>query len=84
MCSRSVAGRSGSFPSWGTLARNGRDPHLAAPMTAGFGAQRVRVMVVENHQVVAEGLPQLLNAQPDMVVVGDANSAAFRIASSLL
>jgi DNA-binding NarL/FixJ family response regulator len=32
-------------------------------------------MVVENHQVVADGLTQLLNAQPDMLVVGDANSA---------
>jgi DNA-binding NarL/FixJ family response regulator len=39
-------------------------------------APRVRIMVVENHQVVADGLAELLNAHSDMVVVGTAKSVA--------
>jgi DNA-binding NarL/FixJ family response regulator len=33
-------------------------------------------MVVENHQLVADGLTHLLNAQPDMVVIGSAETVA--------
>ena len=35
-----------------------------------------RVLIVEDHQVVAEGLAALINDQPDMEVVGKAGSVA--------
>jgi DNA-binding NarL/FixJ family response regulator len=38
-----------------------------------------RVLIVEDHQVVAEGLGALLNAQTDMKVVGTATSVAESI-----
>jgi len=34
----------------------------------------IRVMIVEDHQIVSEGLSALLNDQPDMSVVGSAGS----------
>jgi DNA-binding NarL/FixJ family response regulator len=40
----------------------------------------IRVMIVEDHQVVAEGLAALLNDQPDMTVVGKAASVVESIA----
>jgi len=36
----------------------------------------IRVLIVEDHQVVAEGLAALLNDQEDMTVVGKASSVA--------
>ena len=45
-------------------------------MTPSLPDGRVRVLVVENHQVVADGLTELLNAHSDMVVVGSAASVA--------
>lgn len=41
--------------------------------------ERARVLVVEDHQVVAEGLAALINDQKDMVVVGQAGSVAESI-----
>jgi two-component system, NarL family, response regulator DevR len=35
---------------------------------------RIRVMIVEDHLIVSQGLSALLNDQPDMVVVGSAGS----------
>jgi DNA-binding NarL/FixJ family response regulator len=40
---------------------------------------KIRILIVEDHQVVAEGLSALLNDQPDMVVVGSAGSVAESI-----
>lgn len=40
---------------------------------------KIRVLIVEDHQVVAEGLSALLNDQPDMAVVGSAASVAESI-----
>src|SRR5437899_4124259 len=37
-------------------------------------------MIVEDHQIVNEGLAALLNDQPDMVVVGSAGSIAESMA----
>lgn len=37
---------------------------------------QVRILIVEDHQVVADGLTALLNDQPDMAVVGHAGSVA--------
>jgi len=39
----------------------------------------IRVLIVEDHQVVAEGLGALLNDQPDMTVVGNVGSVAESI-----
>ncbi len=41
---------------------------------------QIRVLIVEDHQVVADGLAALLNDQPDMTVVGKAASVADSIA----
>jgi DNA-binding NarL/FixJ family response regulator len=42
--------------------------------------ERVRVLIVEDHQVVADGLSALLNDQPDMKVVGSAASVVDAVA----
>src|SRR5512146_2842197 len=36
------------------------------------GATVVRVVLVDDHPIVREGLKQLVNAQPDMRVIGEA------------
>ena len=41
---------------------------------------KIRVLIVEDHQVVADGLAALLNDQPDMSVVGYAASVSDSIA----
>jgi DNA-binding NarL/FixJ family response regulator len=41
--------------------------------------ERARVLIVEDHQVVAEGLAALINDQKDMTVVGTAASVAESI-----
>ncbi|HWO46387.1 MAG TPA: response regulator transcription factor [Methylomirabilota bacterium] len=41
---------------------------------------QIRVLIVEDHQVVADGLSALLNDQPDMTVVGSAASVADSVA----
>lgn len=41
---------------------------------------QIRVLIVEDHQVVADGLAALLNDQPDMTVVGKAASVVESIA----
>jgi DNA-binding NarL/FixJ family response regulator len=40
----------------------------------------IRVLIVEDHQVVAQGLGALLNDQPDMTVVGNVGSVGESIA----
>jgi DNA-binding NarL/FixJ family response regulator len=42
----------------------------------------IRVMVVENHQVVSDGLEALVSDQPDMVMIGTASSVAEAIAQA--
>ena len=42
----------------------------------------IRVMVVENHQVVSDGLEALVSDQPDMVMIGTAGSVAEAIAQA--
>lgn len=44
-----------------------------------IGDSRTRVLIVEDHQVVAEGLAALINDQQDMTVVGRAGSVADSI-----
>ena len=42
-----------------------------------------RVMIVEDHQVVADGLAALINDQPDMHVIGQAGSVAESLARAI-
>ena len=42
--------------------------------------ETTRVLIVEDHQVVAEGLAALINDQPDMKVIGSAGSVADSVA----
>jgi two-component system response regulator DevR len=37
---------------------------------------RIRILIVDDHQIVADALSALLNQQPDMMVVGSAGSVA--------
>jgi DNA-binding NarL/FixJ family response regulator len=43
----------------------------------------IRVMVVEDHQVVTDGLVALLSSQPDIAMVGTAGSVAESVAQAL-
>jgi two-component system response regulator DevR len=56
----------------------------ARPLNHSPNRCQIQILIVENHQIVAEGLASLLNQQPDMVVVGIAGSvveaAAYAIA----
>jgi DNA-binding NarL/FixJ family response regulator len=44
--------------------------------------EQIRVMTVDDHEVVREGLRALLNRRPDMQVVGEANSVQSAIAEA--
>ena len=44
--------------------------------------EQIRVMTVDDHEVVREGLRALLNRRPDMAVVGEANSVQSAIAEA--
>ena len=45
--------------------------------------QKTKVLIVEDHQVVAEGLAALINDQEDMTVVGHAGSVADSLTRTL-
>ena len=45
----------------------------------GVGAFMIRVMLVEDHETVREGLQLLLNAQPDMEIVGEAGDGGTAV-----
>ncbi|TMC36869.1 MAG: response regulator transcription factor [Chloroflexi bacterium] len=45
--------------------------------------EAIRVLIVEDHQVVAEGLAALINDQKDMTVVGNAGSVAESVAKAV-
>ncbi|HEV2029776.1 MAG TPA: hypothetical protein VGS16_14810 [Candidatus Dormibacteraeota bacterium] len=40
---------------------------------------RARILIVEDHQVVADGLAALINDQQDMTVIGQAGSVSDAI-----
>ena len=46
----------------------------------GHGNGRIRVMIIEDHMIVIEGLAALLNNEPDMTVVGSAGSVEESVA----
>lgn len=53
-------------------------PHNGSSLIAG--QRRIRVLIVENHQLVSEAMSSLLGDQPDLNVVGTAASTAEAIA----
>jgi DNA-binding NarL/FixJ family response regulator len=57
--------------------RGAEEPAGAAPQPGGDGDQApTRVLIVEDHRVVAEGLAALINDQDDMTVVGNVGTVA--------
>ena len=44
---------------------------------------KLRILLADDHETVREGLKAILNAQPDMEVVGEAPDGAAAIAQSL-
>ena len=57
--------------------RGAEEPAGAAPQPGGDGdAAPTRVLIVEDHRVVAEGLAALINDQDDMTVVGNVGTVA--------
>jgi len=57
-------------------------PDATAPANGG---EMLRVVLADDHAVVREGLKALVNAQPDMRVIGEAadGEAAWRVATEL-
>ena len=55
-------------------------PNAADPQ--GEPASHTRILIVEDHRVVAEGLAALINDQPDMSVVGNVGSVAESVTSA--
>src|SRR5262249_28843828 len=59
----------------GTIARP-RTTRVAAAQSAmhlaSVGVSKIKVLLVDDHMVVRQGLRALLEAEPDMVVVGEA------------
>lgn len=58
--------------------------HSASPATMQIGAPKVRVLLVDDHEHVRVGTAQLLAAEPDLVVCGEATGvqAALRLVES--
>lgn len=55
-------------------------PRMAPEDDGSTGAKRIRVMVVDDHEVVRSGLRALLASQPDLALVAEASSAAEAVA----
>jgi DNA-binding NarL/FixJ family response regulator len=56
---------------------------MTPPYRAGFAAKKAAVLLVDDHPIVRQGLAQLINQEPDMMVCGhaeDANGAFSAIA----
>jgi DNA-binding NarL/FixJ family response regulator len=50
-------------------------------MNSHESARRVRVLVVDDHPLMREGLTQLLSGEPDFEICGEADSAATALAA---
>jgi len=45
--------------------------------------QNIRVLLVDDHMIVRIGLKALINAEPDMEVIGEADNGAEGVAAAL-
>ena len=63
-----------------------RKPAEAVPESRRSGPRSIRILVVDDHVIMRQGLAHLLKAQPDMDVVGEASDgqAAVRMARQCL
>jgi len=55
---------------------------MAKPSKLGISASRRRVLVVDDHAVLREGLVAQINAEPDLVVCGEAEDAQAAIGAA--
>jgi DNA-binding NarL/FixJ family response regulator len=63
--------------SCGSLARRGEVAPTAVPQPSGGG--RVRVLLADEHRIVRQGLRLLVEADPRLVVVGEAGDACATV-----
>ena len=52
-------------------------------MTTMSGTRTIRVFLLDDHEIVRRGVRELLEAQPDLEVVGEAGSATTAVAAAL-
>ena len=45
--------------------------------------EKLRILIAEDHQTVREGIKLLINAQPDMEVIGECGDGECRSATSV-
>ena len=50
--------------------------------TEGFGTERIRVLVVDDQELVRAGFRMILEAQPDIEVVGEAADGLDAVAAA--
>ena len=49
-------------------------------MDAAAGQQRIGVFLLDDHEIVRRGVKDLLEAEPDIVVIGEAGTAESALA----
>jgi two-component system, NarL family, response regulator LiaR len=56
--------------------------HAAAPATASATTDTVRILIVDDHAIVREGLRTLLTEEPGLEVVGEASDGSEAVAAA--
>lgn len=69
----------------GHMTERGPDaltPDDSASPPPAEGASRIRILIVDDHEVVRQGLSQLLSAERDLLLVGDASNGTAAISKA--